>query len=152
MDLLLKWSPAHEDDTCDQHRATAAAEGSTWWGCWSSSETRGIAADRLELLERQLTDGVQTRAFVFRLGPEPELWQATVLALAEDDSAIDRSHRPADMSFEGCFLFVELSDFTLLEPDWAERRLALCDRPDDGAVPHGALHNQTSPIYVFELP
>lgn len=152
MEILLKWNPAHEDDTCDQHRAAAAKMGSTWWGCWSSDQTRRIGTNRLELLQHQLGTGVPTRAFVYRLGTQPELWSARVLAIAEDESLVDRTHRPTGMHFEGCSLFVELADFERMEPDWSERRLGLWDNPADGPVLWASLHNQTSPLYVFELP
>jgi len=152
MELILKWSPEHEDDTCDQHRAVARAKGSTWWGCWSTDDSRRVARDRLALLEAQLAGGVPTRAFVYRLGADPEVWRARVVGFAEDESLTDATHRPSGMTFDGCFLFVELTDFEKIEPDWPERHLALWDQPAAGAVHWASLHNQTSPLYAFELP
>lgn len=152
MDLVLKWSPQHEADTCDQHRAAANAKGSTWWGCWSTDDTRRIGRDRLAILEAQIAGGIRTCAFVYRLGADPEVWRARVLAFAEDESMTDRTHRPKGMTFEGCFLFVELADFEKVEPEWPERRLCLWDKPAAGALGWASLHNQTSPLYVFELP
>lgn len=151
MDLLLKWSPELEDDTCDQHRAAAASMGSTWWGCYSIDDNRHIARDRLALIERQLADRVPTTAFVYRLGPDTEVWRTRVVGVEEDDSLIDRTHRPKGMSFDGCFLFVELADFESIDPGWPEQRLALWDKPGDGSLHWSSLHNQTSPMYVFEL-
>jgi hypothetical protein len=152
MELLLKWSPEHEDDTCDQHRAVARAKGSTRWGCWSIDDSRRIARDRLTRLDAQLAAAVPTRSFVYRLGAEPEVWKARVLGLAEDESLTDTTHRPQLMAFDGCFLFVELTDFEQIESDWPEGHLGLWDQPAAGPVLWASLHNQTSPLYVFELP
>jgi hypothetical protein len=151
MHMLLKWNPDYEDDTCDQHRATAGAIGSTWWGCWSVSDERRIAPDRLARLEEQLGLGVTTWAYVYRLGAQPEVWQARVLNIVEDESLTDQRRRPAGMTFDGCFLFVELADFTEIDTDWPSQHLALWDRPSDGALQPGSLHNQTTPMYVVEL-
>lgn len=152
MEILLKWNPDRESDTTERHRATAVEQGSTWWGCWSRNADRSIASDRLALLERQLADGVATRAFAYRLGAQREVWQAGVTGLAQDPAFVDRARRPKGMNDGGCFLFVELSGFEPVDPGWPETSLALWDQPEAGALTRDSLHNRTSPMYVFELP
>src|SRR6201999_3596721 len=50
---------------------------------------------------------------------------------------------------ESCNLFVRLSHFEELAPDWAVGHLALASDPKPDKM-QGALSNQTTPLFVYE--
>jgi hypothetical protein len=149
MHLLLKWNPTYESDTCDQHRAHAAAVGTTWWSCDSESEDRRVAPARLDQLSAQDAGRVKSYAFVYRTGDEPadaEVWRARILSFSEDPVDVDPVRRPPGMRDESGFLFVELADFEAVAAGWILDGLERWDEPRASMA--SALRNQTSPIYV----
>jgi hypothetical protein len=152
MHLLLKWNPDHEVDTCDQHRAHAGSQGSTWWSCDTESETRAVAPKRLERITAQRRGGKPTSAFLYRTGDAPadaEVWRAEVVEATDDEALVDPALRPPHMRASSGFLFVKLTDFEAVPPGWVLEHLEHWDEPGK-AVDAGGLRTQTSPFYVAE--
>lgn len=150
MHLLVKWSPARERDTLAKHHKVAAEQGTTWWGCESSAESRRVAAWRVDVLRRQLREPGATEVYLYRLGDGPdqaEVHRARLVDVAEDEVGIDRARRPEGYEESTCFLFLELAEFEEVEAQVIEG-LQLYDAPHGRSVDRGSLGNQTSPLYV----
>lgn len=155
MHLVVKWNPdrdpAGEASTLERHRQTATQMGSTWWGCDTDGETKSIDVKRLDQLNWQIGRGIATHAYLFRTGDEPgnaEVWRADVRALTLDVSEIDLSHRPARMSTDSAWLFVELAGFEPMPTGWVTDALVRWDEPSESIV--SGLRTQTSPLFAGE--
>lgn len=148
MHLVFKWNADREPQTIERHRVIAEREGSVWWGRFSASTTRSVAKSKLEDLQRQLDSGLETFAFLYRRG---SLWRSRVEEVTVDppdgaDPRFPTYYRPSD-----CNLFVRLTSFEELEPDWLLSNATLSSYPDEPGRLDGALSNQTTPLFVYTL-
>lgn len=144
--LVMKWSKEIRSDTIAQHKRIAETRGSVWWGKFGTPGTNAIGKARLELIRKQLDDGIETFAFLYRNG---ELWRTRLLRITPKQEDIDLTLLPDYYSPEDSILFLELTDFEEIHPPtWALSHLLLASDPDP-AKTQGALSNQTSPVFVY---
>lgn len=155
MHLVVKWNPDRdpvgEASTLERHRRTAALVGSSWWGCDTDGETKSIDSKRVDQLSWQLSREVGTNAYLFRTGDDAlqaEVWRARVLAVTQEVSEIDLSHRPAGMSTDAAWLFLELTGFEPMPSGWIVEGLARWDEPTESIL--SGLRTRTSPLFVEE--
>ena len=151
MHLLLKWNrgPAHSVDELDLHREVANREGSVSWGCFTASD-RSIDAARLQRLESQIDGGTPTEAILYetgRGGVEPNIWRARVQGIATDEAELS-SHQPGHSDDSGCFLFLQLAEFSEMPASGLDDyRL----ESTGAVISEGSLTNQTSPLYIMRV-
>ena len=151
MHLLLKWNrgPAHSVDELDLHREVANREGSVSWGCFTASD-RSIEAARLQRLESQIDGGTPTEAILYetgRGGVEPNIWRARVQGIATDETELS-SHQPGHSDGSGCFLFLQLAEFSEMPASGLDDyRL----ESTGAVISEGSLTNQTSPLYIMRV-
>jgi hypothetical protein len=145
--LLFKWSSDREPRTVELHREVAEGEGSVWWGKFSTSDRSAMSASNIETINEQLKRDVPTCVFLHRAG---ETWRTTLKEITADPSRVDSDRLPDYYSTEDCNLFVRISEFSKLDPNWAAQHLLLANYPVLTKTP-GALANQTTPLKVYEL-
>jgi hypothetical protein len=149
--LLLKWNPIADPDTIDKHLATAQAhDGSVWWGSWTEGSRR-VPNHRVQTIRDQIAEGTPTYAYLYRIGPSPAAWRATIQNITNTRSEVDDtrvpSYYPSDQQHS---VYVLLRDVEPVEVDWIRDNLALQSKPIAGSLISG-LKTQTSPLYVVEL-
>lgn len=144
MHVLFKWSRDLEPTTIEQHQAVVEAQGRTWWGKFGSAP---IGARKLDALRGQLQDGVETHAYLYG---GKRLFRTRLVAITEDADDVPDEALPGYISKTECSLFACLERFEELEPGWALENLVLVSDPDPVKT-RGALGNQTTPLFVFEL-
>lgn len=148
--LLLKWSPS-DPDTVDKHLAVAEAnDGYVWWGNWTEG-ARKLPEHRIETIRQQIAAGDTTYAYLYRSGPSPTAWRATVEAITNSPSEIDDERLPTYYPpGQHHSVYVLLHDIEPVEVDWIRNNLALASKPIAGSLISG-LRTQTSPLYVVDL-
>ena len=144
--LLLKWSAERNPATIEEHRAVVRSKGAVWWGKFGTPGTTAISDARLNVIKRQLHDGIETHCYLYRKG---EVWRTTLEEITTDPAQVQEELLPGYYETSLCNLFVRLRDFQQLEPDWPLAHLTLVTNPDPLAIA-GALGNQTSPLSVYE--
>ncbi len=98
-------------------------------------------------LHLQLDRGIPTFAYLYRKG---EVWRTAVQEITSDAEAVDTDRMPTYYSLEDCNLFTLLSNFESLPSDWIGRHLILANHPDPERT-LGALSNQTTPLFMYQL-
>jgi hypothetical protein len=144
--LLLKWSTDRNPATIEEHRAVVRSKGAVWWGKFGTPGTTAISDARLNVIRRQLHDGIETHCYLYRKG---EVWRTTLEEVTTDPAQVQEELLPGYYDTSLCNLFVRLRDFQQLAPDWPLEHLTLVTNPDPLAIA-GALGNQTSPLSVYE--
>jgi hypothetical protein len=151
--LLLRWSAdGRKNDvllteTVTRHLEIAEEQGSVWWGKFHDGGTRPAMSDRrLEGFRAQIASGVETHVYLYRKG---EVWRATILDLTDEASETDRDLLPGYYDAEDCHLFVRLTDFLPLTPEWPIDRLLLASDPIPGGMA-GSLKGQQGVMTVLE--
>ncbi|WP_421118599.1 MrcB family domain-containing protein [Aquihabitans daechungensis] len=144
--LLMKWSAELKPATLVEHASVAKKHGAVWWGRFGDPSTTGMGEAKLDLLRQQLADGVATRCYLHRHGED---WRTRVLDITDDPTQVDVERLPGYYGTDACNLFVLLTDFEELDPQWPANNLVLASKGDPAATP-GALGNQTSPLFVYE--
>jgi MoxR-like ATPase len=147
--LLVRWSATQEPETIHLHRQVVADAGAVWWGMIGSSGVRAPMADSwLRKLNDQLARGALTHVFLHRPG---DVWRTTLTAVRRDRPSSERALIPAYYRdvVDGHNLWLKLTEFEQLPPDYAEQHLALygSNQPDSIA---GAFRGQRSLLYVRE--
>jgi len=148
MHQLLKWNPDEGEEILEAHLNVANRYGTVWWACWTTCKNRQIGAKHSQQLNRQLRLGIPTYAFLYRTGEFEEVWRATLVSFRGHLSATDHDRLPYDRQ---SFAFFELSDFDPLSASWPMSRLGLWNNATSGPLTWEGLHNQSSPMYVYEL-
>jgi hypothetical protein len=148
--LLLKWSPS-DPDTIKKHLAVAEAnDGYVWWGNWTDGDRR-VPDHRIQTIRHQIAHGDGTYAYLYRSGPSPSAWRATVEEITNSRSEVDDqrvpSYYPPDQNHS---VYVLLHDIEPVEVDWIRNNLALASKPIAGSLISG-LKTQTTPLYVVDL-
>src|SRR5262249_6678989 len=93
--LLLKWNPVDDPDTISKHEAVAAAHGGrVWWGSFTRGDRR-ISDERIRKFRTQLSHGVETLAYLYRLGPSSAVWRAHVEQVTNDRAEVDEERVPS---------------------------------------------------------
>ena len=119
------------------------------WGCFTTSD-RSIGAARLQRLESQIDGGTPTEAILYetgRGGVEPNIWRARVQGIATDEAELS-SHQPGHYDGSGCFLFLQLAEFSEMPASGLEDyRL----ESTGAVIGEGSLTNQTSPLYIMRV-
>ena len=147
--LIFKWRYEREPRTIERHRVVAEEQGSVWWGRFSASPTPSVSEKKLEQLRQQLAAGTRTHAYLYRRG---ELWRTTVHEVTTSPPRGDDVQFPSYYRPEDCNLFVRVSGFEQLDPTWLPEHAVLASQPDaDPSRLAGALGNQTTPLFIFEL-
>jgi 5-methylcytosine-specific restriction protein B len=142
--LLFKWNTAREPNTVGMHKRVADERGSVWWGRFGKSG--GMGKERLADLKRQLEHDIPTHVYLYRSG---EIWRCNLADVTNDADDVDVERLPSYYSVDECNLFVRISDFELLPPDWPVEHLVLATNPDP-TVLKAAMSNQTTPLFLFE--
>jgi AAA domain (dynein-related subfamily) len=124
----------------------ARKKGAVWWGKFGDPGTTAMSAARRDVVRAQLEAGIETHCYLYRKG---EVWRTNVQAITDDPSEVDLDRLPGYYGTSECNLFILLSDFEQLAPEWPAANLLLANRPDPDAIT-GALANQTSPLFVYE--
>jgi hypothetical protein len=145
--LLFKWNDAREPRTIQLHKEIADTQGSVWWGRFAQPGSTGMGEARLAELKRQLEDGVTTHVYLYRRG---EVWQTFLEDITDDPDEVDEERMAGYYAKDECNLFVRLSNFVNLPADWAFRNLVPASNGDPEKLP-GALSNQTTPLFMYEL-
>jgi MoxR-like ATPase len=150
--LLLKWSPADDPDTLDKHLAVAAAHGGrVWWGNFTRG-TRRAGDGRVAVIRRQLEAGTQTNAYLYRSGPNPAVWRATIEAITNKRDEVDSDRLPGYYAPEqNHSVYVLLHDIERADLEWVADNLTIASKPIAGALAP-ALRTQTSPLYLIHVP
>lgn len=147
--LVFKWNAEVEPRTIDIHREIAQREGSVWWGRFSKSPTPTMSTSNFQRLQQQLERGKLTHAYLYRRGMT---WVTTVHEVRLDPPPMSDGRFPGYYSRSDCNFFARLSDFELLSADWLVQHAVLASHPDsDPQRLAGALGNQTTPLFVYEL-
>jgi hypothetical protein len=147
--LVFKWRYQTEPRTIELHRAVVEQQGSVWWGRFSASTAPSVSARKLEQLNEQLAKGVPTHAYMYR---RTELWRTTVKEATVSPPTADDPRFPSYYRPDDCNLFVRVSNFEQLDPAWLPDNAVLASHPDaDPGRLAGALGNQTTPLFIFEL-
>jgi MoxR-like ATPase len=143
--LLLRWDPARNPNTIDDHRAVAEVNRSVWWGKVGDPTKRApLAEDKLARIRAQLTEGTTTHVYLHRAG---ELWRATLHQIETDRDTIDESLVPDYYNSDTeHHLWLRLSDFERLPGSWAEENLVMAN---DGQPVE--FKGQSSLFQVYEM-
>jgi 5-methylcytosine-specific restriction enzyme B len=144
MHVVLKWSSDLETQTIELHSAKAAQRGSVWWGRVGSSP---ISTTRFQRLDGQLSEEIPTYAFLY--GGSRTV-RTRILEITQDPRDVDEELLPDYYEKSDCNLFLRLADFTNMEEGWLQKSVVLARTPDPEKT-RGALGNQTTPLYVYEL-
>lgn len=145
--LVMKWSPERRASALAESKATADTKGAVWWGKFGDPATSSVSDARLDLIRSQLEKGIETHCYLYRKG---EVWLTRIVEITANASDVDAERLPGYFRTEDCNLFLLIEDFRELAADWPAAHLVLATNPDPDALV-GALGNQTSPIFVFEL-
>lgn len=143
----MKWSAERNPATLSEHDAVAQQRGAVWWGKFGDPSTTAMSAARRDVVRAQLEAGIETHCYLYRKG---EVWRASVLAVTDDPADVDVDRLPGYYGTSACNLFLLLKDFETIPADWPSAHLVLANNPDPDAIA-GALGNQTSPLFVYEL-
>jgi 5-methylcytosine-specific restriction protein B len=144
--LVLKWSTDIEPRTVDLHRAVAESKGSVWWGKFGDS-TNPIRKSKLSQIQAQLEGGINTWAFLYGGGT---LTRTRVEQITLSPDEVDEARMVGYYGTGDCSMFIRLSDFEELSIDWLLEKIVLASDPNPEKL-QGALSNQTTPLFVFEL-
>src|SRR5262249_29034145 len=89
--LLIKWNPLDDQDAIGTQEAVGAAhDGRVWWGNYTKRERgRRISDERVQKFRAQLSQGVETLAYLYRVGPSPAVWRAQVEQVTNDRDEVD---------------------------------------------------------------
>ena len=79
-----------------------------------------------------------------------EVWRCNLEQITKDPAEVDAERMPSYYTTGECNLFVRISQFTQLTPDWPSQHLVMANKPDPAEV-NGALSNRTTPVFVYEL-
>jgi MoxR-like ATPase len=145
--LLLRWSTDQEPRTIDLHREIAVSRGAVWWGKLGDPAARSaIGPQRRRILDDQLRRGEETYVFLYKPG---EVWRVRLLEIRLDRPADEATQIPA--YYRGAegkhHLWLKLTDFEKLPPDYAETRLVRDGYTDSGSI-RKALRGQSSLVGV----
>jgi 5-methylcytosine-specific restriction protein B len=144
--LLFKWNTTLEPNTVGIHKQIADEKGSVWWGRFGQPGSSGMGQERLADLRRQLDAGVDTHVYLYRSG---EVWVCKLEQITNEAEDVDFERLPTYYSISDCNLFVRLSQFEQLAPDWPSHHLVTATKPEPADL-RGALSNQTTPLFVYE--
>lgn len=144
--LLLKWNTTLEPNTVGIHKQIAEDKGSVWWGRIGQPGSSGMGKERMADLRRQLDGDVETHVYLYRSG---EVWRCRLEEITNDAADVQPERLPSYYSASECNLFVRISQFTQLLPDWPFQHLVMATKPDPAEL-KGALSNQTNPLFVYE--
>jgi hypothetical protein len=151
--LLIKWNPLDDPDAIGKHEAVAATHGGlVWWGNYTKRERgRRISDERVQKFRAQLSQGVETLAYLYRVGPSPSVWRARVEQITNDRDEVDEarvpSYYPPGQHHNAWLLLRNIQPFDL---ETFLGSVAVARNPLAGSLPP-ALKNQTSPIDVVHL-
>ena len=70
--LLFKWNTTINRRTIEDHQSIADEHGSVWWGRFASATTSNVSETKIAELQRQLDQGFETSAFLYRRGKPGE--------------------------------------------------------------------------------
>jgi 5-methylcytosine-specific restriction protein B len=141
--LLFKWSADFDAQTIEKHRTIAEAQGSVWWGKFDQTGKYRMSSEKFTQLRDQLRADIPTFVFLYRQG---QIWRTRLHEITTEKDEVDANRLPTYYSKDQCALFARISDFTLLEPNWAAGHLVLASDPSGSIA--GALGNQTTPLFV----
>ncbi|WP_345262613.1 MrcB family domain-containing protein [Nocardioides nanhaiensis] len=145
--LVLKWSRDIRPDTITRHREVAEQSGSVWWGKLGKPGTSAMSPQRLQLVNGQLAAGRTTYCYLYRTG---EIWRTELKEVVTSRAEVDEERVPSYYGDEHHTLYLRLSNFESMPPEWAFDNLVLTTNATPDATP-GALSNQTSPLMVYQL-
>lgn len=146
--LLLKWRPEEEPRTIALHQEIEQTHGSVWWGKIGDPEGRAAMSDSsIERFRKQLEDGVQTHAYLYRSG---EIWRTDLLSITRDEAEVDSALVPAYYGSSPHNLWVQIQNFTALEPDWALHNLRPAGPRAEDSSMRTFLGSRGSVLYVQE--
>jgi hypothetical protein len=151
--LLLKWNPIDDPDTIRKHQDVANShDGRVWWGSFTRGDPpRRIGDERVKKFRAQLSHGVDTFAYLYRLGPSPAVWRAHVEQIANDRAEVDEERLPTYYGpAQQHTAYVLIRDIEPFDVAALLGRIALARNPIAGSLTP-ALRNQTSPIDVVHL-
>jgi hypothetical protein len=148
--LLFKWSPDREPKTLEFHREIAEQEGAVWWGQSKGNRSgRLLRQENLDQIRDQIQAGRPTYVFFYGNG---EAWRASLEAITDDRTEIQEELIPDYYRAEDSSLFVKVSSFEELPPEFPENSLRLVQRPHaDSADMRGSLGNQRTPLLVYRV-
>lgn len=144
MHLLFKWNTEREHRTVLRHKEVADRSGSVWWGKFGSGERAALSVKNLSKIRDQIASEEPTFAILYRPG---EVWTTKLLEITTDPDVVDDSLLPSYYTKDECELFVRISDFEEVAPEWPINNLVLASNPDPSKMP-GALGNQRTPLMV----
>ena len=140
--VVLKWSEKYGEQTIEDHRRIADANGEVWWSVIGRQDRRKLAPKWHEQLEQQLEAGVPTHAYI--VGPTS--WRTEILDLTDTPRDLDANLVAAEQDGQHS-LWVKLANFQPTPRDWLLSHLDLASSAGTPLSP-GALGNQTNPLIV----
>jgi MoxR-like ATPase len=144
--IVLRWATKGQSEPA-RHAALAEEKGSVWWGkVGNPGGPRPIGDRQYERLTTQLAQGVPTHVYLYRLG---EAWRTTLLELARDESGIDSDLVPGGEGEGAHHLWLRLTEFERLEPDWPLDHLVLDSAPARSL--RSAVGGQSTLFFVREV-
>jgi hypothetical protein len=142
--LLLKWSPDREPRTVELHKRIADREGSVWWGKLGSRARAALSRQNVGRLRAQLAAGTPTSIILYRPG---EVWRTRLEAITPNPAEVEDSLLPSHYTKDECEVFVRISHFEAVDPDWPLTNLVPARNPQPERMAK-ALSSQSSLLMV----